>query len=213
MSNPVIELTQQPFALGGNRACYVHPDNELRCIKTILSERSPERKHQAAPWWKKWRSVDSFNDNIEENHELKTIEQRSPELIGQHIPRCYGFIETNLGLGLLTDLYRDQDGSISLNLRDYLRSHGKTQVIMAAIARFQTAIQSHQVLSRALLLHNIIAQQNSDGQVQLFLIDGLGNPEFLPFAEWIPALRAKKIQRKMVKMDHHVDVIASGGEL
>lgn len=192
----MINLTQQPFALGGNRACYVHPENEHRCIKTVLSERSPERKHQAAPWWKKWRSVDSFNDNIEENQELKTIERYSPELVGQHIPRCYGFVETDLGLGLVTDLYRDQDGAISLNLRDYLRRHGKNQAIIAAISCFQSAIQSHQVLSRALLLHNIIAQQNSNGQIQLYLIDGLGNPEFLPFVEWIPALRAKKFNVK-----------------
>jgi hypothetical protein len=209
----MIELNEPPFALGGNRACHIHPENVHRCIKTILPERTPEIKHRDAAWWKQWRPVTSFNDNIEEELELRAIERRAPQLIAKHIPRCYGFVDTNLGQGLVTDLYRDHDGAISLNLRDYLRKNGKTDAVLSAVGVFQASIIEHQILSRALLLHNIIAQKKSAGDIQLYLIDGLGNPEFLPLADIIPVLRTKKIHRKMVKMNHHIEVIASGGEL
>ena len=54
-----------PFAEGGNRMCYVHPDNPNRCLKVIhpgLLEKIKENKS----WYKRFRSLESFDDNLRE---------------------------------------------------------------------------------------------------------------------------------------------------
>ena len=45
----------QPFAEGGNRRCFIHPNNSYRCLKVSLEEQSKKVK-QNAPWYKKLRS-------------------------------------------------------------------------------------------------------------------------------------------------------------
>ena len=45
----------QPFAEGGNRRCYVHPENSYRCLKVTIENQSKKAK-QNAPWYKKLRS-------------------------------------------------------------------------------------------------------------------------------------------------------------
>ena len=54
-----------PFAEGGNRKCFVHPNNQDRCLKVVhpgLVEKMKKNK----PWYKKLRSNDSFDDNLRE---------------------------------------------------------------------------------------------------------------------------------------------------
>ena len=45
----------QPFAEGGNRRCYVHPENSYRCLKVTIQDQSKIAKENA-PWYKKLRS-------------------------------------------------------------------------------------------------------------------------------------------------------------
>ena len=56
----------RPFAEGGNRVCYVHPDNKNLCLK--ISKPEVVKKMRAnAPWYKKFRSERAhMSDNEEE---------------------------------------------------------------------------------------------------------------------------------------------------
>ena len=54
-----------PFAEGGNRKCFIHPDNSDRCLKVIhpgLLQKIRNNK----PWYKRFRSLESFDDNLRE---------------------------------------------------------------------------------------------------------------------------------------------------
>ena len=44
------------------------------------------------------------------------------------------------------------------------------------------------MLTRGLHDHNLVAQQRADGTWRLVLIDGIGDPAWLPFAAWIPSV-------------------------
>ena len=55
----------RPFAEGGNRVCYIHPDNKSLCLK--ISKLEAVRKMRSnAPWYKRLRSERSFDDNFRE---------------------------------------------------------------------------------------------------------------------------------------------------
>ena len=62
-----------PFAEGGNRVCYIHPDNKNLCLKVTKTE-VVKKMHQNAPWYKKLRSEKSFDDNYREE---KAYRQRA----------------------------------------------------------------------------------------------------------------------------------------
>ncbi len=209
----MLQLNQPPFAQGGHRAIYFHPENSQQCIKVLLPASTPENKKAKAPWWKKVRNIESFDDNVEEHQVLKHIENWAPDIIGQHIPRCYGFVDTTKGSGLITDVYRDFDGNISPNLLNFLQQHGAQYGVLEAIQQFQEAVYKHQILSRALLLHNIVVQRLDKDNCRLFLIDGIGNPEFIPISNVFVVTRKLKIKRKIKKMKTQVGMVLRGEPL
>ena len=52
----MIDLSNsKPFANGGNRACYQHPNNKNICLK-ITHAGLPQKLKKTAPWYKKYRS-------------------------------------------------------------------------------------------------------------------------------------------------------------
>ena len=54
-----------PFAEGGNRICFVHPNNPDRCLKVIHKGLLTKIKKNKT-WYKKFRSLESFDDNLRE---------------------------------------------------------------------------------------------------------------------------------------------------
>ena len=59
-----------PFAEGGNRVCYINPEDKSMCLK--ISKLDAIRSIRAnAPWYKKLRSAKSFDDNFREERAYK----------------------------------------------------------------------------------------------------------------------------------------------
>lgn len=205
-----LNISAPPFAKGGYRACYVHPSNDGLCLKIMMPHWSPAKKRQRGPWYKQMRPLSRYDDNLQEYLALKEIAEYAPAIVGQHVPACYGFVDTDQGRALVTDLYRDFDGNISQNLLNFLKTHGDAHGIGKAISDFQQAVLEHGILSRRLLLHNIVAQRKSETQCQLFLIDGIGNHEFIPLSQIWPLMRRLKIKRKIRRMQEHVGKVLRG---
>ena len=123
----------QPFALGGNRRCFIHPNNNYRCLKVSLEEQSKKVK-QNAPWYKKLRSEKSFDDNLREQ---KAYAQRALRKdnsdTSKHLAKWYGMVETSIGPASETELIRDNQNNIASTLEAYLFSYGMTDEIKIAI--------------------------------------------------------------------------------
>jgi len=207
----MLHLNASPFTEGGHRAIYIHPHDPSKCIKILLDHSTSEKKKASAPFFKKhFRRLEKFDENLEELSILTHIENVAPEIIGLHIPKCYGFEETDRGRGLVTDVYRDFDNKISINLRDYILSHKTEGGLTQAIEEFQTNIFKYKILSRALLLHNIVVKRLTEESCQLFLIDGIGSSEFIPISSYLPVARDSKIKRKIELMNKHIGYTLSG---
>ena len=74
-----------PFAEGGKRVCYINPEDKSMCLK--ISKLDAIRSIRAnAPWYKKLRSIKSYDDNFREERAYK---QRAIK----KIPRKYGIIK------------------------------------------------------------------------------------------------------------------------
>ena len=105
---------------GGMRACYRHPQNELRCAKVYRQLSEIPRMSVA----KNFRVLlgsrfDRFNINVQEYRFWLRLQedQKISSVLHHHIPHIDGLVQSNLGVALIEELYLDSDGEPSRNLK------------------------------------------------------------------------------------------------
>lgn len=196
---------KQPFARGGNRLCYVHPENSKLCVKVRRPDFTLEDRRRKKGFPKNLRPLSAFDDNLEEYREMQFLEQHFGDRAFQHISRCYGFVDTDMGKGLVSELIRNPDGRIAVTLKQYLWDHGLTDQVRQVIEAFIDFWTFELIPSRDLLLHNIVVEMDSDAPRRLVVIDGLGATGLLPF-QWHPRFfRARRVNSKIKNFRERID--------
>ena len=198
----------KPFAEGGNRVCYIHPDNKNLCLKISKSE-VVKKMRSNAPWYKKLRSEKSFDDNYREE---KAYQQRAikknPQKIWKHLAKWYEFVETSKGLASCTELITNND-KIALNLEEYLFSKGRTKEIDKALKEFEIFLKETKLLTKNIIPHNLAVKEDDYG-LTLKIIDGLGSMSFIPLPEISNALANRYIKRRIELMYSRIEWDLSG---
>jgi len=194
----------QPFAEGGNRQCFIHPNNSYRCLKVSLEEQSKKVK-QNAPWYKKLRSEKSFDDNLREQ---KAYDQRA--LIKdnsekwKHLAKWYGMVETSIGPASETELIRDNQNNIASTLETYLFSYGMTDEIKIALDEFESWLRSSLVLTKNIIPHNIVLGCEGE-KIVLKIIDGLGSKSYLPLTQVSDVFAKRYVERRIELMRSRIN--------
>jgi hypothetical protein len=131
--------------------------------------------------------------------------------MSQHLPRSYGIVETDLGPGLVLDLVRDHDGNIARSIRELISTGFSLGDFKPAFDEFSEFLLKHVVLTRNLHDHNLVAQHRDDGSWRLYLIDGFGDPAWLPVARWIRSVGKTKVQKRIAFAWPKMEKFAASG--
>ena len=205
----MIDLSNSmPFAKGGNRACYQHPNNKNICLK-VTHAGLPEKLKKTAPWYKKYRALDSFDDNKRE--ELAYSQRAVSEhklIIWDHLVKWYGFEETSMGLASATEMVLN-DGVIAETLESYLFTNGKDEKITVALEEFENWLKKTLILTKNIIPHNIVVKK-TEGKLQLKIIDGLGCSSFLPLPKISNFFAKRYVNRRVELMHSRIDWDLSG---
>jgi len=194
---------REPFARGGKRSCYLHPTDPGLCIKLPLLEQLPMDLYRAAPWHERFRkSANHFDENYREWMAAEWMKRHRDESIWSHVPRYRGWVETDLGRGLLTEVCRDNDGLISRSLLDYLWTHGHTDAVKQAIEEFGEFWVKEAVPAHNFILNNLVCQQRQDGQLRIWVVDGLGSRAWIPLCRWCKSV-ARRDARNRIEFLHN----------
>ena len=205
----MIDLSNiEPFAKGGNRSCYQHPENINICLK-ITHPDLPNQLKANAPWYKKYRSLDSFDDNKREElaYNQKAI-SKNESIVWDHLVRWHGFEETSMGLASATEMVLN-DGMIAETLESYLFTYGKDEKITAAINDFENWLKKTLILTKNIIPHNIVVKK-IEGKLQLKIIDGLGCSSFLPLPKISNFFAKRYVNRRVELMHSRIDWDLSG---
>ena len=198
----------RPFAEGGNRVCYVHPDNKNLCLK-ISKQEVVKKMRSNAPWYKKLRSEQSFDDNFrEESGYQQRAVKENPQKIWRHLARWHEFVETSKGLASCTELITNND-KVALNLEEYLFSKGRTSEINIALKEFEMFLKETKLLTKNIIPHNLAVKENDSG-LTLKIIDGLGCMSFIPLPEISDAFAKRYIKRRIELMYSRIEWDLSG---
>ncbi len=199
---------KKPFAEGGNRICYVHPEDKSMCLK-ISKPEVIEKTIANAPWYKKLRAKESFDDNLREEraYRQKAI-KKNPQKIWRHLAKWYEFVETSEGLASCTELITN-NGKIALNLEEYLFTNGRTLEIDEALKEFETFLKQTKLLTKNIIPHNLAVKENASG-LTLKIIDGLGSMSFIPLPEISNTFANRYIERRIKLMYSRIEWDLSG---
>lgn len=202
---------QQPFARGGNRLCFIDPGEPARCVKVRRPDFTLEDVRRKKGFPKNLKPLSSFDDSLEEYQVMRSFQQHYPDGIFDHVSRCYGFVDTDMGRGLVSELIRDSDGRISITLKQYVWERGYSEDCQRAVQQLCEHWLRYCVPSRDLLVHNVVVQrdyQESEEAIRrLVVIDGLGSGNLVPM-HWQPLwLQRSKTQRKVDNFHHRIETL------
>ena len=198
----------RPFAEGGNRVCYIHPDNKNLCLK-ISKQEVIKKIRSNAPWYKKLRPEKSFDDNFREEraYQQRAVKE-NPQKIWRHLARWHEFVETSKGLASCTELITNND-KVALNLEEYLFSKGRNSEINIALKEFEMFLNETKLLTKNIIPHNLAVKENDSG-LSLKIIDGLGCMSFIPLPEISDAFAKRYIKRRTELMYSRIEWDLSG---
>lgn len=184
MKERVLSLAElDPFAWGKARHCYVHPDDPNLCIKVPASDDKRCHAQQRMDiedyaWMKKHGSAHLFD----------------------RIPEIKAVIETDRGLGIVTRLYRDVEGSISRPLSGLIAERGLSSFV-SAIDEWKRWVRQHRLLTQDTGPHNLVAVHLGRDEWKLVIVEGWRNPKHHWLAELHPFFLDWMIDRQLRKFD------------
>jgi len=163
---------------GSSRYCYVHPEDETKCVKVVYTRRDDIASEELSYYRKFMRRDVSW----------------------EMVARTYGEVDTSRGEGMVFELPRDFDGSISRTLEHYLLHGGVSlEKLALALLWLKKFLIRERIVVRELKADNVVFQRPAGEPGLMVLIDGVGNNEFLPLANFSRLFLRRTIRRKWTK--------------
>jgi hypothetical protein len=155
------------IAAGHTRDVYRHPDDASLLIKVIRASAIATRYGRGSPWYK-----------------FKVREQIAVHAIGEPHPRflqkIVGFVETDMGMGLVVEAVRAADGSSAPTVAALAAEGALDEVRLAALDRFLDEMVNSPVIVADLNPFNVVYGRGADGVDHFVLIDGIGHKNLIP---------------------------------
>ena len=169
------------IAQSKTRVCYLHPQDPAKVIKIV---------REKPAFWKQ-------DANRKEWRHYLYLKRRHPKL--DFTATYHGFVETNLGRGLVSDCIRDGDGNVSARLENVLANPGGYDLAAVAktLDRICQIIIADNIQLFDLNRYNLLIQILPDGSYNPISIDIKGrynNYEFIPISTYIPFFSRRKLR-------------------
>ena len=195
-----------PFAQGHYRACYRHPEKELRCLKLLLAGSMPDELRRKAAWIKKLRAVRSFSQNEMDHVEFSKLYERIGSKLLDHLSKVFGIVTTDLGEALETELICDSNDSISSTGHKIRLQCPAWDPVDSAINELSKFCRTHRIFLKDPGVDNIAFQRSETGDLRAKIVDGFSSlPStvfFKPLRFTHPALAEKKMAKFKSRMHH-----------
>lgn len=188
VSDPLVLSGREPFAKGGKRHCYAHPADPSLCVK--VAARADGR--------------DCHAQQRLDLEDYALLKARGREAVFERVPEIAGVADTDLGPGIVMQLYRDADGRISRKLADVVRERGLTPSLVRAIADLKAWQRKQRLLTRDTGPHNVLAVRLGDDDWKLVIIEGWLHRRHRWLAAIHPSVEGYLIGRQLRKFDRRV---------
>ncbi len=169
------------IAEGSQRLVYQHPDNPNLCIKISKTDSNEHYIKREIKYTNKYTSRFKF------------------------LPLYHGSINTNLGVGHVFDLVCNSDGAVSSTLLKEKHLFSSDQLAEKLRTLYELLLSNDIVLSD-IHLENILVKKIDGSDEELWLVDGVGNSDFIKICDFSHFFLKKKLIRKFTRLSNALNL-------
>ena len=200
--DPVLEIgATEPLAVGHLRSVYQHPVHSSELIKVMRADAVASRWNAPGRWHKRLPRTRHFVGYLRELKEYIAAKARAPH-VDAPIARMIGVVDTDLGLGLISEKVVDADGALAPTLAAVYARSGFTPELDAALAAFRRHLLDANVIVGDMHAWNIVYGSDSRGGPRLVMIDGFGEKHAIPISSMsrlINGYRTRRLYGRMLR--------------
>jgi hypothetical protein len=195
-----------PISAGDFRVCYRHPADATKCIKVA----KPRAQDFHVGRVERLLGRSAVDPNEREFREYERLKRKGVPL-HTYFPRVDGFVETDLGRGLVVDFVCGTDLQPPVSIKDYAKGNvrpvGLTdEVVMTGLRDFGEFCSRYGILGACTETHNIGFVRTSDGfRCVSYDLKIRFNKELIPVSSLFAFARRRKIARRFARTIAKVD--------
>ena len=143
------------IAKGGERACYINPYDQKKVIKVLLTKEKDNQRNEL------------------EYIYMNYLDKKKRDLSA--LTKCYGYVDTNKGKGLVFDRVIDFDCKTSKSFRYYMvHKLIDLELQEQLLQDLKKYLIQNEILFVDTSLTNIFCQKIAEDKYKLIIVDGLG---------------------------------------
>lgn len=207
-----IELDKNSFIHKGEcRHVFLYPNDNKKCIKVALKETLIFRRSKEKNIFKRILRpfLCMYNENYIDIKLYKKLEKKNP-IIWDYIPKFYGTVKTNLGDGIVVEYLTDENGAVLPTIEDWIKKYGYSQELENAINEVWKVVIDNLIMVRCPHIKNFLVKKMDNNKLKLYLVDGIGNGNFIPVNEWIKSVGRKKLIKKFNRFKESIQKLING---
>jgi len=198
----------KPVAVGKQRYVFVHPLDPGLIVKVPTEVYVHRRTGEKGKWYKAWRRrrlrSRHFLVNLREIGEQLALRAAAPE-IPRYVQTIVGFVETDMGMGLVSRAVRGRDGQLAPTLTTILSEGRFDRDARQRLDEFFAWLIESPVVVADLNTGNIVYGFDPEFGDRFILIDGLGDKNLIPFCSMSQRLNRMSKLRRIARIKAQLD--------
>ncbi|TCS38873.1 YrbL family protein [Reinekea marinisedimentorum] len=191
----------KPIAVGKTRYIYEFPGKPELLVKVHRPVSAPAGASRFKQWFAS--AEDRFIYKTGYLRELNIyLDSRygKQDPMVQHIAPIGGFVDTDMGIGLVVSAVRDKDGNLAPTLNELIKQKRMNPARIEKVKTVLEKIDQSDLVLGDLNAGNLVLEQTEDGNEDFYLIDGLGERTFIPIQSFSNWVRKKRKHDFVIKM-------------
>jgi PhoP regulatory network protein YrbL len=200
-----IELGNKvPIASGSTRDVYLHPHDNGLLIKVVPAAVIEKRYVRGRPWYKtprRYRHLMTYLREVREQIALWAQTRTHPRCV----QKIVGFVNTDLGFGLVVEAVKDRQGRLAPTLERLLVEGRFDAAARADLEACIAELMELPIVLADMHIANFVYGWSEEHGDHFVLIDGIGCKNLIPFNRLTPLVnrysKSRRVQRLMSSVD------------
>lgn len=188
-----------PLAKGNVRLVFAYPGRPEMVVKVMRPDPPLGRNLRVGNWLRWLRRYDPYLVFLREIREFIygcTVNGAPLDFV----QKVRGLVETDMGLGLVTDAALDAEGRLAPTLARLIGEGRFAGPVEEAFEDFVRKLLDCDLVLSDLHERNLVLAVDREGKESFQLIDGLGSSSFIPIKNWSPRINRRSKRKRLARL-------------
>lgn len=184
------------IAQGTGRQVFTHPDRPDALIKVF----KPRRNKSKFVWLRPIKRRFSYLKTAYKEYEEYISALSRLRHLPIYLPAFWGFVDTNLGIGMMVEKITGANGEIAPTQHNYILRYGLSDELIAETHALIDELEAARIVAYDLTPRNIVVGENTVGKRQLVLVDGISENTLFRAKTHFPFIYRRWIAKKRAEL-------------